>query len=132
MQRPTEGRVLGGVAAAIAEQTGGSVGLIRLGFVVAAMFGGLGVIVYAAAWALLPGKGDEETPAERWLGSLTTPGKRFGAFLIGAAALVLLAGAHHAAVVAALVLLAAAVLLTNRPSPTHQSTTAGIAGNETE
>ncbi|MEA2002992.1 MAG: PspC domain-containing protein, partial [Actinomycetota bacterium] len=57
LERPTEGRVLGGVAAAIARHTGASVGLIRMAFVIAALLGGFGIVLYAAAWALVPAEG---------------------------------------------------------------------------
>jgi phage shock protein PspC (stress-responsive transcriptional regulator) len=134
LQRPDEGRVLGGVAAALASHTKASVSLIRLGFLVTALFGGFGVVLYAAAWALIPGQDQTESAAERWLRSLTTPGKRAGAFFIGIAALVILAGAAPATVLAVAALLAAAALLSSdnqaAPSPT---TAAGIpAGEETE
>jgi hypothetical protein len=96
---------------AIATRTGASVALIRLGFLITALFGGLGILLYAAAWALLPGQGESATPAEMWLGNLTTPGKRTGAFLIGVAALVILAGAAPLTLLTAVILLAAAALL---------------------
>lgn len=113
LERPKAGGVLGGVAVGIANRTGASVALVRLGFLVAALFGGLGVILYAAAWALIPGEAESESPAERWLANLTTPGKRVGAFLIGIAGLVVIVGAAPATLVAAVVLLAAAALLAN-------------------
>ena len=120
LTRPTNGRVLGGVAAAIADHTGASVGLVRLGFLIAALFGGFGIVLYAATWALVPGEDDENSAAERWLENLTTPGKRLGAFFIGLAALIVLAGAAPATLLAALVLLAAAALLSGRQAePTH-------------
>ena len=129
LTRPTEGRVLGGVAVGLANHTGASVGLVRLGFLVAALFGGLGIVLYAAAWALLPGEHDDDTAAERWLRNLTTPGKRLGAFFIGLAALIVLAGAAPATIVAAVVLLAAAALLANQePAPAHENHT--ITENE--
>ena len=113
LERPTAGRVLGGVAVAIARRTGASVALVRLGFLITALFGGLGVILYAAAWAFIPGEFESESQAEHWLANLTTPGKRFGAFLIGIAGLIVLVGAAPATLVAAVVLLAAAALLAN-------------------
>ncbi len=113
LQRPAEGRVLGGVASAIANHTGASVGLVRLGFLVTALFGGFGVVLYAAAWALTPSAGEPKSPAESWLGNLTTPGKRLSAFLIGMAAVIVLAGAAPATIFAAIALLAAAALLAN-------------------
>ena len=98
---------------AVAQRTGASVALVRLGFLITALFGGLGVILYAAAWALIPGAAENESAAERWLANLTTPGKRVGAFLIGIAGLIVLVGAAPATLVAAVILLAAAALLTN-------------------
>lgn len=49
--------MLGGVAAAIANQSGIDVSLVRLGFVVSLFFGGLGVLAYLAAWLLIPEEG---------------------------------------------------------------------------
>ena len=92
---------------------GASVAAIRLGFLVAALFGGFGIILYAAAWALLPDEGTASTPAEHWLRNLTTPGKRVGAFLIGIAALIVLSGAAPMSILAAVVLMAAAAFLAN-------------------
>ena len=113
LRRPRNGRVLGGVAAAVADHTGASVGLVRLGFLVTALLGGFGIVLYIASWALLPSDDEEEAPAERWLHNLTTPGKRLGAFLIGIAGLIVLAGAAPATILAAVVLLAAAALFAN-------------------
>ncbi len=133
LQRPREGRVLGGVAAAVADNTGASVGLVRLGFVVTALLGGFGIVLYAAAWALLPGEGENESAAERWLHNLTTPGKRLGAFLIGVAGLIILAGAAPATILAAATLLAAAALLANREqSEPTAATTSPAGGDEKE
>jgi phage shock protein PspC (stress-responsive transcriptional regulator) len=117
LRRPNEGRVLGGVATAVAEQTGTSVGLIRLGFLVTALLGGFGIVLYCAAWALLPGEFEAESPAEHWLHNLTTPGKRLGSFLIGLAGLVILAGTAPASIAAAAALLAAAAVLSNDVPP---------------
>jgi phage shock protein PspC (stress-responsive transcriptional regulator) len=136
LERPTEGRVLGGVAAGISRHTGASVALIRLGFLVAALFAGFGIILYAAAWALLPGEQEQNTAAERWLENLTTPGKRAGAFLIGLAALVVLAGAAPFTILAAVVLLAAAALLApdtkTEPTPDGAASTVAPSTEETE
>ena len=118
LERPVDGRVLGGVAVAIAQRSGASVGLVRLGFLVAALFGGLGIILYAAAWALIPGQAQSESPAEQWLSNLTTPGRRLGAFLIGIAGLIVVVAAAPATLVAAVILLAAAALLSNGKTAT--------------
>jgi phage shock protein PspC (stress-responsive transcriptional regulator) len=135
LERPTQGRVLGGVAAGVADHTGSSVGLVRLGFLVAALFGGFGIVLYLAAWALLPESAADNSVAEKWLRNLTTPGKRAGAFLIGIAGLVILVGAAPATIAAAIALLAGAALLANSngagTAPVGGATEASIA-NETE
>jgi phage shock protein PspC (stress-responsive transcriptional regulator) len=113
LERPTSNRVLGGVANGFANHTGASVGLVRLGFLVTALLGGFGVLLYIAAWVLIPETGSDRSSAERWLANLTTPGKRLGAFLVGIAGLVILAGAAPVTILAAATLLAAAALLAN-------------------
>ncbi len=135
LERPEQGRVLGGVASALSQHTGASVALIRLGFLVAALFGGFGIVLYAAAWALIPGQDETESAAARWLRNLTTPGKRAGAFFIGLAALVILASTAPATILTATALLAAAALLsTDRTSASVPTSTAAVtpAGEETE
>jgi phage shock protein PspC (stress-responsive transcriptional regulator) len=57
--------VLGGVAAGIADHFGIDALLVRLGFVVAAFFGGIGVIAYLVAWIVLPSATPGAPPAPR-------------------------------------------------------------------
>ncbi len=130
LRRPREGRVLGGVATAVADNTGASVGLVRLGFVVTALLGGFGVVLYAAAWALLPNEDETESAAEQWLRNLTTPGKRLGAFLIGLAGLIVLATAAPATILAVATLLAAAALLANRGNDNSEPVPATPVGGD--
>ena len=52
--RRSDDRLLGGVAGGVAEYLGIDVLLVRLGFVVTAFFGGLGVIAYLLGWIVLP------------------------------------------------------------------------------
>jgi phage shock protein PspC (stress-responsive transcriptional regulator) len=52
--RRLDERLLGGVAGGVADALGIDVVAVRLGFVVTAFFGGLGVIAYALGWLLLP------------------------------------------------------------------------------
>src|SRR5689334_15836773 len=55
--RARAGRWLGGVCAGLAERWGVPVARVRLGFVFASLFLGLGVLVYVAAWLILPEDG---------------------------------------------------------------------------
>jgi phage shock protein PspC (stress-responsive transcriptional regulator) len=57
--------VLGGVAAGIADHFAVSPLLVRLAFVVAAFFGGIGVIAYVVAWIVLPSATPGVPPAPR-------------------------------------------------------------------
>jgi len=52
--RSSEGRLVGGVAAGLAEHLGVDVMLVRAAFVITTVFGGLGVAMYAGLWMILP------------------------------------------------------------------------------
>jgi phage shock protein PspC (stress-responsive transcriptional regulator) len=51
-------RVLGGVCAGLARRYGLSPGWLRVAFAAAALVGGVGVLVYLAAWLIVPGEGE--------------------------------------------------------------------------
>lgn len=61
-------RKIAGVAAAIARRYEIDPTLVRVAFVVAAVYGGAGVILYLLGWLLLPEEDDEVSPAEAALG----------------------------------------------------------------
>ncbi|HSF86658.1 MAG TPA: PspC domain-containing protein [Acidimicrobiia bacterium] len=69
MTRPKDGRMLAGVAAALAERTEIDVNVIRIAFVLTSFFGGFGLLAYVAGWALLPEEGETHSPAQRWFGT---------------------------------------------------------------
>jgi len=52
--RPTEGKVIAGVAAGLAEHLGWSVRLVRIGFVLLCFPTGAGLVAYVFLWALSP------------------------------------------------------------------------------
>jgi phage shock protein PspC (stress-responsive transcriptional regulator) len=52
--RPRNGAWLGGVARGLADRFGVPPAAVRLAFVVAALVGGWGVVVYLALWILMP------------------------------------------------------------------------------
>lgn len=58
LYRRTERRVFGGVAGGIADHLGLSPRVVRLVFVVTTFGSGIGVILYAAYWIVLPTRGD--------------------------------------------------------------------------
>lgn len=54
LRRPDSGRILGGVAAGIAEYLDVDVWVVRLVLVALALLGGVGIPLYLAAWLLIP------------------------------------------------------------------------------
>ncbi|MEV0153598.1 PspC domain-containing protein [Micromonospora sp. NPDC050686] len=66
--RPRDGRYLAGVCAAIGRATNTDPVLWRVILAVLGFFGGIGVLVYVAAWLIIPGEGDSASPIESMLG----------------------------------------------------------------
>ena len=66
--RPREGRMLAGVCAGIAGYFGWDVNLVRLAFGVFTVFYGLGAMIYALAWLMLPEEGEDGSILESFLG----------------------------------------------------------------
>ena len=73
--RDTDDKFLGGVAAGVAQHLGLQATHVRLAFLVLALLGGFGVLVYAGLWILLPA-GPPETPSAPGLDAATRHGMR--------------------------------------------------------
>jgi phage shock protein PspC (stress-responsive transcriptional regulator) len=69
LERAPSDRILAGVAAGVANYFGLDVSLVRVGFVVLSLFGGFGVVLYAAGWILLPEPGRSAPAADFLNGS---------------------------------------------------------------
>lgn len=69
--------VIGGVAAGLAEHLGLTVLMVRVGFVVGAVLGGVGIAFYAVLWAMLP-VGPPTTALAPGLASASRGGRRPG------------------------------------------------------
>jgi signal transduction histidine kinase len=80
-QRPAERRVLGGVAAGIADHLGVAVVWVRVGFVVASWFNGAGLIAYLLLWRFMPLTTPERAPG---LEAAQRRGLRVGGTVLGA------------------------------------------------
>ena len=115
--RPTRGRVLAGVCAAIARATNTDPVLWRVLFAVLTLAGGVSIIFYLAGWLLIPSEGDTGSPLEALVGrgrSRTNPiivvivgiitALSIGSFLFG----------HNHAWVVIGGLVVAAIILANR------------------
>ncbi|GIJ26146.1 hypothetical protein Vqi01_13080 [Micromonospora qiuiae] len=66
--RPRDGRYLAGVCAAVGRATNTDPVLWRVLLAVLGFFGGVGVLVYVAAWLIIPNEGDSASPVESMLG----------------------------------------------------------------
>jgi phage shock protein PspC (stress-responsive transcriptional regulator) len=61
--RARHGRLLGGVCAGLARRWDVAAGGVRLGFVIGALFLGLGILAYLAAWLILPAESEDGVTA---------------------------------------------------------------------
>ena len=69
--RPLNGRMLGGVAAGIADYLDVDVTIVRIVFAVLTFIGGAGVPVYLAGWLLIPEEGSDQSLASEIVESLS-------------------------------------------------------------
>ena len=67
-RRPRAGRKVAGVAAAIGERYRIDPVIARVGFVVATVFGGSGLVLYLLGWLFFAEEGDEVSPVESLMG----------------------------------------------------------------
>jgi phage shock protein PspC (stress-responsive transcriptional regulator) len=67
-RRPRRGRKIAGVAAAIANRYAIDPVLVRVVLVVAAFFGGAGLVIYLLGWLFFPEEHDEEAPLPAMIG----------------------------------------------------------------
>lgn len=88
--RPVEGRVLAGVSQGLARRFELPVWVPRAFFVVTSFFGGLGIVLYIAGWALVRSEDETESPAERFFSGASSGRNWIGIALIFLAALILL------------------------------------------
>lgn len=67
LERPSDGRVIAGVAKGLAERLDVSVGVIRAIFVVTALLGGPGIAAYIGGILLMPSHNQTKAPAVAWV-----------------------------------------------------------------
>lgn len=91
--RPRTGRIVGGVAAGVAEHLGQPVRVVRIGFAVTSLLSGFGVVLYLWLWAFTPEAGAADlrppvppgtarTAAGRWRGTVGSAEIPIGALLL--------------------------------------------------
>jgi phage shock protein C len=65
LERKRDGRMLAGVCVGLGEYFGLDANLVRLALAIASIFGGLGVLVYVIAWAVVPEQGEKDSILEQ-------------------------------------------------------------------
>jgi phage shock protein PspC (stress-responsive transcriptional regulator) len=83
--RPTRGRYVAGVCAAIGRATNTDPVLWRVLLVVLGLFGGVGVLIYLIGWLGIQGEGDSVSPIESLLGRGRSTMAPLSVVLLGAA-----------------------------------------------
>jgi len=95
LTRPKEDRWLGGVAAGLGAYFDLSPTIYRIAFVALALAGGTGVLLYIAAWLVIPEEGAEDSIAGVELKKhRDRPRRMIGLAILGFAAVVALSSAH--------------------------------------
>jgi phage shock protein PspC (stress-responsive transcriptional regulator) len=96
LRRPIEGRAFAGVAAGLGQRFDLSPTWFRVAFVVMTVFGGIGLLLYALGWLLIPEEGSEDPIIAQWLSGFDTSntGMVVGVILVGVAAVILASSFH--------------------------------------
>ncbi|MGX7676323.1 PspC domain-containing protein [Plantactinospora sp. DSM 117369] len=125
--RPSEGRYLAGVCAAIGRATNSDPILWRVLLAVLGFFGGIGLLVYLAAWLIIPSEGDTASPVESMLGRGRSSMSPVTVLVLGIVAAVMfgfiVTDTYRAVLLGAAVLIGGALLLNrdrNRTGPYWQ------------
>jgi len=113
MTRPVDGRVIAGVALAVANRLGLSPGAVRLIWFISVFFGGIGVLLYIAGWLLIPEEEETHSIAEEVTGRVGDLTTWLGVGLIAIATIILVSeiGWVRSDLLWAVALLAVGVLL---------------------
>jgi phage shock protein PspC (stress-responsive transcriptional regulator) len=94
LRRSRSDRVVAGVLGGLGRRLGVDPLVLRIATVVLALFGGIGIMIYAAGWLLIPADDEDASVAEQALGRHDTGTPRTATIaLAGALALVLLGSA---------------------------------------
>jgi len=113
LERLRGDRAIAGVASGMARYLGIDVAWVRIGFVVSALFGGMGVLLYIIGWLAMPEEGRRESIAADKAGDMQSAGGWIGIALIVLAAIIVLGNTNfiEGELLFAAVLVGAGVLL---------------------
>jgi len=92
LHRSRDERIIAGVAGGLGEHLGVNPWWFRWAFILLAVFGGVGGLLYLLAWIVIPDEDEEEAIVTGWLErlDLSDPGAIFGIALVGVASVILL------------------------------------------
>lgn len=113
LERLRSDRAVAGVASGLARYLGVDVAWIRIGFVVLALFGGSGILLYLIGWLAIPQEGEHDSIAVDRAGDLRGAGGWIGIGLIVLAGMIVLGntGLIEGELIFAAALVAVGVLL---------------------
>ncbi len=96
LRRPIQGRAFAGVAAGLGQRFDISPTWFRVAFVLMTVFGGIGLVLYALGWLLIPEQGSDDPIIAQWLSGFDTSntGMVVGVVLVGVAAVILASSLH--------------------------------------
>jgi phage shock protein PspC (stress-responsive transcriptional regulator) len=96
LRRPIEGRAFAGVAAGLGQRFEISPTWFRVAFVLMTVFGGIGLLLYALGWLLIPEEGSDDPIITQWLSGFDTSntGMVLGVVLVAVAAVILASSFH--------------------------------------
>jgi phage shock protein PspC (stress-responsive transcriptional regulator) len=95
LTRPRDGRWLGGVSAGLGAYFDLSPAIYRIAFVALALAGGTGILLYVAAWLVIPDEGEDDSIAATALKrNRERPQRSIGLALIAFVAIIALSSAH--------------------------------------
>ena len=115
LRRPFQDRAFAGVAAGLGQRFNVSPAWFRVAFILLALAGGVGFLLYGIGWILIPDEGSSESIAEGWVDGFDASNSAMviGVVLIGIASVILVSSLHLVSgkFVVAAVLLVLGVLL---------------------
>lgn len=120
LERPTDDRLVAGVASGLADYTGMPTAFVRLAALALTIFGGVGIPLYIAGWLLIPQQGESRSLAERFVARLDTTEKQIGAGLMGLAIVILVTGTVSPGLVTVALLAAVGFALTRTSTRTNK------------
>lgn len=115
LRRPFQDRAFAGVAAGLGQRFDVSPAWFRVGFILLALGGGIGFLLYGLGWILIPDEGSDESIAAGWVDGFDASNSAMviGVVLIGMASVILVSSLHLVSgkFIVAAILLALGVLL---------------------